>query len=375
LYGLKVQQIKHFCEFRGLDFPPERTLYRHLARLGPKIVEYGGMRIAREREEVEDDDTMGIDGCWAHGRRAREGCTSGRSCTSGKIVHLMVYEGSQGGRKRRTFTGTFHKSPQAMETAGIREIARFEAQRQREDRPPLIGRLVTDFQNSAGPICLDEGWTVQHVHDPGHISKTWNSRLATHEGYRLPPMKNRRIVLRCIQPQLAKRFYEAASLAGDDADRIAFYRGAIDFFAQSDTWCFRNDVHAIEQLRSFIAATEGLVLGYQKKFHTNGNESFNALRAHLASKDTSWKTTWKPRAWLAALIFNYSYGWVEEFCASYDIPMVEGVPAKLARTTAEVLTRREKQRTPEYHLARNASRMATHPRAGNTGQGGCRCHT
>jgi hypothetical protein len=61
---------------------------------------------------------------------------------------------------------------------------------------------------------------------------------------------------------------------------------------------------------------------------------------------------------------------VEEFCASYDIPMVEGVPAKLARTTAEVLTRREKQRTPEYRLTRNASRKRHNRELANLGKAG-----
>jgi hypothetical protein len=336
----------------GADFPDVRAIHRRMGVVGGDIVQLCVY------QAMPPGATVALDGAWAHPRHSGQHTMSVNSEISGKplIVHLVVLERSQGGLERPdVFVGNFDGPTTAMETGAIREFARLEATRPGGSR---IGVLVTDGQNSIQTICAQAGWHPRHELDPGHLMRSVERRISAHKGYLPPGGKPRRLVMAQLKPFLVHWFRACGKRKASLEQKQADWDGALGHYTSAGSkWAHKEDPFAVELLSRLLMDVRPLLAKYQVVCNTQACEAFNALRSKLEDKDTSWKATHGPRSYAAALIFNFGYEWVVEFCEETQIDLEPELIEWVCAESRAIMARRAEQRTPQFRRTKNAARV------------------
>ena len=267
------------------------------------------------------------------------------------MVALIVKQRDVG----EMLVGNCDLAPAAMEGGAIRDLARIEAARPGGSR---IGVLVTDGQNSVQTICSREGWHPEHVLDPGHLVRCVDRRITAHLGYVPPGQKNRRLCLAEPRSRLLAWFRTCGKRPVPLEQKQADWDGALAHYtAPTSTWKYKDDPAARDLLARFLADARPMLARYQVELNTQACEAYNALRSKLEDKNTSWKITHEPRSFATALIFNFGYEWLVEFCEETTIEHDPELFEWILGESGAIMTRRAQQRTLEYRAAKNCRRI------------------
>jgi hypothetical protein len=144
-----------------------------------------------------------------------------------------------------------------------------------------------------------------------------------------------------LGPRLKMWFYVVMKMDDEPGERRRMWEGSFAHFTdQKHRWSGWNDEPAKALLKQFLDASVALVNKCQSKFATQLCECLNSMKAKMASKGISWKTSWKARVCVAILNFNTGHKWKID---AYDLLAAEfGWPALPPRCRARLVSDAEK---------------------------------
>lgn len=284
---------------------------------------------------------VGFDGAWSHWRRAKECVVILIDCKTKKIVDFEIVT-----KAKHDCPGNYVGSPNGMELAGLKKII----ERWKFDER-VVG-CVHDNDSKATKAIQDAQWRIDQFFDPNHVVKQFERRWAS------CPTKH----LRNIRSKLLLWFKHLIRSDFTFQQKEFYWMNSLEHFKGNHRDCPREHPvvgktralirteEAEGELMFFLRETAELVNRTRSPFNTQMNESFNAVKAKFASKQTSWKVSWPIRIMCAILQMNSTVNWRIPLAAICRIELSADIICLLEARYAAQENLNKMRRTPEAQL-------------------------
>jgi hypothetical protein len=196
---------------------------------------------------------------------------------------------------------------------------------------PRITGVVHDQNARSSKAIAEANWGVADWLDKNHVTKGYglvHRRWAFVERSpdtgdepidddddddddtpRAPKKRAPRVqVLRRIEVPAKRWFYACATMQGSPDERRKMWESCYDYFVNPANH-FELIVAGKRQLRGFVTDVAGLLDKVQSSFSTQLNENIHSVKAKMAQKGISWKTSFEARVACSVLYFNEGKEW------------------------------------------------------------------
>jgi hypothetical protein len=118
--GLSFNKISQWLKVAGLahDLISKTTFYRRQKEIGKKIIQLCDKKMKEEREKIDNNTVIGIDGSWDHRRNGQWCIVDGIDTGTGKIIYYSLIS-------KKDYENPFVNASNQMEKEGVsRQIGR-----------------------------------------------------------------------------------------------------------------------------------------------------------------------------------------------------------------------------------------------------------
>jgi hypothetical protein len=294
-----------FSSYVGYTAPVERTYYRYQTPMAKRIIAYSKSLVRRRREMMGYDTVVRFDGSWGHPRRSYQCVGSFISCQTKKIIRYKAINQYHGDE-----TGNAYTASSMLEN----KIFLHLVEKSRTD--PRIKGIVHDQDAKSSKAIAEADWQVANWFDKNHVVKGFNTAYRRwafverkgddplddwddddDDSPLVPKKRSPRIqVLKGIEIHAKRWFYASAKLEGSVDDRRKMWESCYD-----PEHHFHLTASGKRQLRGFVSEVAGLLDKVQSSFTTQLSENFHSVKAKMAQKGISWKTSWEARVAVSVL--------------------------------------------------------------------------